>query len=92
MNFKVGDVITVVSKVNDQWWYGTLGEQSGKMPKNRLERVDENGDTKPVAHDTKPVVSPRHAVERLDSTVHLTKNNSDKPGLWFVFVLKIYIY
>lgn len=81
MNFKVGDVITVVSKVNDQWWYGTLGEQSGKMPKNRLARIDENGDTKTVANDTKPVVSPRHAVERLDSTVHLTKNNSDKPGL-----------
>ena len=32
LNFKEGDIITVVSKVDDVWWSGKIGNRSGIFP------------------------------------------------------------
>ena len=37
--FRRGDVITVIDKTGDAWWYGSMGVSEGYFPKDLVEAV-----------------------------------------------------
>ncbi|CAM1325652.1 Uncharacterised protein g9017 [Pycnogonum litorale] len=39
LSFKVGDVIEVISRVNDEWLYGRIGQNTGNFPATYVDRI-----------------------------------------------------
>eukprot|EP00743_Colponemidia_sp_Colp-15_P005851 GILK01006289.1.p1 GENE.GILK01006289.1~~GILK01006289.1.p1 ORF type:complete len:240 (+),score=24.63 GILK01006289.1:37-756(+) len=54
LNFKEGDLITVITADDSGWWYGTLNNTEGWFPATYVEEYQPPADKESTSQDTKP--------------------------------------